>query len=112
VQALEQVQLNTDRPMERFLAQLAAEQRDTDELEAEIESVLIRLSTLQLRCPRRFMDRLFMPGDVDEFLNTATVLHQLGARVIPTGRPAAVAIEMAQNQDGSVTVYPALAEHA
>jgi hypothetical protein len=111
VQALEQVQLNTDKPMERFLAQLAAEQHDTDELEAEIESVLIRLSTLQLRSPRRIKDRLFMPKDVDAFLNTATVLHQLGARVTSSGRPTTVAIEMAQNQDGSVTVFPALAEH-
>jgi hypothetical protein len=58
------------------------------------------------------MGRLFMPGDVDEFLATSKLLHELGARVISTGRPTTVAIDMAHNQDGSVTVYPALAEHA
>jgi hypothetical protein len=110
-QALEHVQLNSDRPMERFLAQLAVEQGDTSDLESEIDAVLTRFSTLKLCSPRRIgMAELFHGKDVNRYLQTADILHQLGARIADSGRATAVAIEMAHNRDGSTTVFPALAE--
>ncbi|MFF7334930.1 hypothetical protein [Streptomyces sp. NPDC008150] len=107
LQAVEHAQSDPGNPFENFTRQLRSDQRWLDELESGIGSVLIRLSSLELARPggRR---PVFTNSEVERLLNASHRLHQLGRGVTPDGRPADVAIEIARDKDGSVTVFPAL----
>ena len=109
LQAVEHAQLSQSNPFERFLQTLEVEQREIDALDGRMRKVLLHLSSLRLDRSHGIRDFVFSSGDVDKLLNTGENLRQLGdLATLPAHRPD-VTIEIAQEQDGSVTVFPALA---
>lgn len=109
LQAVEHAQLSQSNPFERFLQTLEVEQREIDALDGRMRKVLLHLSSLRLDRSHGIRDFVFSSGDVDKLINTGENLRQLGdLATLPAHRPD-VTIEIAQEQDGSVTVFPALA---
>ena len=109
LQAVEHAQLSQSNPFERFLQTLEVEQREIDAIDGRMRKVLLHLSSLRLDRSHGIRDFVFSSGDVDKLLNTGENLRQLGdLATLPAHRPD-VTIEIAQEQDGSVTVFPALA---
>ncbi|WP_338836928.1 hypothetical protein [Gordonia polyisoprenivorans] len=109
LQAVEHAQLSQSNPFERFLQTLEVEQRDIDALDGRMRKALLHLSSIRLDRAHGIRDFVFTSGDVDKLINTGENLHQLGdLATLPAHRPD-VTIEIAQEQDGSVTVFPALA---
>ena len=103
-----QAQKDPSNPFERFVARLKADQEDVIKLESEIAAVLRTLGTLQLDRTHGIRDVVFTPGEVDHLLRTSRRLRELGEGVDDSDRQSDVAIEMVQNADGSVVVFPAL----
>ena len=52
---------------------------------------------------------MFSSGEVDKLLNTTRRLRDLGQSVQIAGRQSEVTIDMVQEKDGSVIVFPAIA---
>lgn len=109
LQAVEHVQLSEANPFERFSAILRTEQHDIEMLEGRLDTLLLRLSSLQLDRSHGIRDVMFSSGEVDKLLNTTRRLRDLGQTVQIAGRQSEVTIDMVQEQDGSVIVFPAIA---
>jgi hypothetical protein len=109
LQAVEAAQMDASNPFASFVRALKAEQERVDKLESGIDSVLRRLSTVELTHSHRLTDFMFTRSEVDGLLRAAYRLRELGDRIETTGRRSDVAIEMARATDGSVVVFPALA---
>lgn len=109
LQAVEHSQGNPANAFESFLRSLKADQQRIDELEANIASVLLRLSTLELRSPRGLLDKLMTRGQVDDLLKSVYRLRQLGDGIQPNAAASDVVIEIAKHSDGTILVLPATA---
>ncbi|MDH3022581.1 hypothetical protein BJF87_20640 [Gordonia sp. CNJ-863] len=109
LQAVEHAQLSEGNPFERFVATLQAEKRDVDSLEQRLEAVILRLSALQLDRSHGIRDVVFSSGEVDKLLETTRRLRDLGQSVQLSARQSEVTIEILQEKDGSVVVFPAIA---
>ena len=109
LQAVEHAQSEPDNQFENFTHALNADQQRLDKLEADIASVLLRLSTLELARPRGLHSPVVTSSEVDRLLRTAYRIHALGDGIAINSRPSDVAIEIARKGDGSVVVLPALA---
>lgn len=72
-----------------------------------INSVLLRLSTLELKRGRGFRSLMFTQGEVDELLHAVYRLRALGDSVNVADSQADLAIEMERSSDGSLVVFPA-----
>lgn len=108
LQAVEHAQLEgTDNPFKSFIATLNADDRRVSELEAGINSVLLRLSTLELKRGRGFRSLMFTQGEVDDLLHAVYRLRALGDSVNVADSQADLAIEMERSSDGSLVVFPA-----
>ncbi|MGN9761073.1 hypothetical protein [Streptomyces sp. SD31] len=107
LQAVEHAQSEPGNSFENFTRALKRDQQRLDELESGIAAVLVRLSALELARPNGLRP-VFTTGEVDRLMSAAHRIHQLGAGVSVSGRPMDVAIEIARDKDGSVTVFPAL----
>ncbi|MFI6408978.1 hypothetical protein [Streptomyces sp. NPDC050548] len=107
LQAVEHAQSDPGNPFENFTRQLKRDQQWLDELELGVAAVLVRLSAVKLARPSGLRP-VFTPSEVDRLMNAAHRIHQLGVGVTVDGRPTDVAIEIARDKDGSVTVFPAL----
>jgi hypothetical protein len=109
LQAVEHAQLDgTNNPFKSFVGTLSADERRVDELETGINSVLLRLSTLELKRGRGFRSIMFTPGEVDDLLEAVYRLRALGAGVTVGTNQADVAIEIERSSDGSIIVFPAV----
>jgi hypothetical protein len=64
LQAVEHSQADTANSFENFVRSLTADQRRVDQLKADISSVLVRLSSLDVRAPSRLLDKLMTRGQV------------------------------------------------
>lgn len=108
LQAVEHAQReNAERPFATFVRTLSDDQRRVDEMEARLSSVLLRLSTLELKRHGGVRHLVFTQGEVDGLLKTAYRLRALGDDV-RQGRDASdVAIEIERSKDGSLIVFPA-----
>ncbi len=110
LQAVEAAQGDPANPFEHFVRSLKADQQRVDGLESGIASVLLRLSTLELRLPNRLLDKLMMTrGQVDELLKTVYLLRELGEGIQPGAPAGDVVIEIAKHSDGTLLVLPASA---
>ncbi|WP_168702512.1 hypothetical protein [Gordonia paraffinivorans] len=109
LQAVEHAQLAQGNPFERFVAALKTEKRDLDALQQQLDSVLLRLSALQLDRSHGIRDVVFASGEVDKLLETTRRLHDLGQAVRLNARQSEVTIDILQEKDGSVVVFPAVA---
>lgn len=109
LQAVEHAQLSEGNPFERFAAMLHKEQHDIEALDRRLDGVLLRLSALQLDRSHGIRDIMFSSGEVDKLLNTTRRLRGLGQTVQIAGRQSEVTIDMVQEKDGSVIVFPAIA---
>jgi hypothetical protein len=110
LQAVEHAQLEgTGNPFKRFMGTLRDDERRVDELEADISSILLRLSTLELKRNGGFRIPAFTPGEVDELLEAAYRLRAMGDGLNGGTHQTDVAIEIERNNDGSLVVFPAVA---
>ncbi|MGK5444192.1 hypothetical protein ACSNN7_20570 [Micromonospora sp. URMC 105] len=110
LQAVEHAQsVETNNPFKSFIGTLQDDERRIDELESGINSVLLRLSTLELRRPGGFRSIMFTQGEVDDLLKAAYRLRALGDGLSAGVHQADVAIEIERSGDGSLVVFPAVA---
>ncbi|MGV6991247.1 hypothetical protein ACUY3U_07255 [Gordonia amicalis] len=109
LQAVEHAQLSEGNPFERFVAILRAEQRDIEALERQLDAVLLRLSALRLDRSHGIRDVKFSSREVDKLLDTTRRLRDLGQTAQIAATQSDVTIDMVQEKDGSVIVFPAIA---
>ncbi len=110
LQAVEHAQLDgTNNPFQSFIATLQEDERRVDELESGINSVLLRLSTLELKRPGGLRSPMFTQREVDGLLKAVYHLRAFGDDVNVGARQADVAIEIERSGDGSLVVFPAFA---
>ncbi|MGW5263184.1 hypothetical protein ACWEQG_19600 [Microbispora sp. NPDC004025] len=110
LQAVEHAQLaGTDNPFKTFVGSLHDDERRVDELESGVNSVLLRLSTLELKRNGGFLSIMFTQGEVDDLLKAVYRLRALGDGLDVGTHPADVAIEIERSSDGSLVVFPAIA---
>ncbi|GAA1562961.1 hypothetical protein GCM10009827_100700 [Dactylosporangium maewongense] len=110
LQAVEHAQLvGADNPFKSFIGTLQDDERRVDELESGIDSVLLRLSTIELKRYGGFRSIMFTPGEVDDLLKAAYRLRDLGGGLNVGAHQADVAIEIERSGDGSLVVFPAVA---
>ncbi|WP_220504730.1 hypothetical protein [Microbispora sp. H13382] len=110
LQAVEHAQLaGTDNPFKSFVASLHDDERCVDELESGINSVLLRLSTLELKRDGGFLSIMFTQREVDDLLKAVYRLRALGDGLNVGTHQADVAIEIERSSDGSLVVFPAIA---
>lgn len=110
LQAVEHAQLmDSDNPFKSFIGTLRDDERRVDELEAGINSVLLRLSTLELKRQSGFRSLMFTPGEVDDLLKAAYRLRAFGDGLDLGIHQADVAIEIERSSDGSLVVFPPVA---
>jgi len=108
LQAVEHAQREgTSHPFRAFVRSVRDDERRIDELEAGITSVLLRLSTLELKRPSGFRSLMFTQGEVDGLLKAAYRLRALGDEIATSDNPQDVAIEIERDRDGSLVVFPA-----
>ncbi|MGN9917385.1 hypothetical protein [Micromonospora palomenae] len=110
LQAVEHAQqAGTNNPFKSFIGTLRDDERRVDELESGINSVLLRLSTLELKRPGGFRSIMFTQGEVDDLLKAAYRLRALGDGLNVGVHQADVAIEIERSSEGSLVVFPAVA---
>ncbi|WP_432927410.1 hypothetical protein ACQPZZ_38885 [Microbispora sp. CA-135349] len=109
LQAVEHAQLaGTDNPFKSFAASLHDDERRVDELESGINSLLLRLSTLELKRDGGFLSIMFTQREVDDLLKAVYRLRALGDGLNVGTHQADVAIEIERSRDGSLVVFPAV----
>jgi hypothetical protein len=108
LQGVEAGQSDPDNSFENFVRSLKRDQQRIDELESRMDIVLLRLSTLELRSPKRLIDKVMTRKQVDGLLETSYRLRALGDGVgaVPMGE---VVIEIEKHSDGTLLVLPARA---
>ena len=110
LQAVEHAQLEGGgNPFTNFVGALQEDERRVNGLEAGLNSVVLRLSTLELRRRTGLLHPVFTPGEVDALLKAAYRLRELGDNLNVGANQADVAIEIERHRDGSLTVFPAAA---
>ncbi|MCI4065737.1 hypothetical protein MRQ36_25535 [Micromonospora sp. R77] len=110
LQAVEHAQqAGTSNPFTSFIGTLRDDERRLDELESNLDSVVLRLSMLEVKRPGGFRSIMFTQGEVDDLLKAAYRLRALADRLDVGVRQADVAIEIERSRDGSLMVFPAVA---
>ena len=110
LQAVEHAQREgANHPFKTFLSTLQDDGRRLDELESGISSVLLRLSTLELKPSGGIRSLMWTQGDVDQLLKVAYRLRALGNDLDGGAAKSDVAIEIERSSDGSLVVFPAVA---
>lgn len=109
LQAVEHAQQDEGNPFTRFIGELREDERRVNELERSIDSVVLRLSALELKRNGGFRIPAFTPHEVDHLLHAAYRLRSLGDGISTGGSDVDVAIEIERSGDGSLTVFPAAA---
>jgi len=97
----------TGNPFENFVRSLKADQQRINELEARIANVLLRLSSLELRSPKRLIDKVMTRRQVDGLLEASYRLRALADDVAAADPAAEVIIEIEKHRDGTFLVLPA-----
>ncbi|WP_173923344.1 hypothetical protein [Agromyces sp. Marseille-P2726] len=109
LEAVEHAQLDeSGNPFTRFVGALRDDERQVDELEARIRTVLLRLSSLELK-RHGGIRPAFTPREVDKLLKAVYGLHALGDGIDNRTVLTDVAIEIERSSDGSLKVFPAVA---
>lgn len=109
LQGVEAGQSDHENPFENFVRSLRDDQQRINDLEGRVENVLLRLSALELRSPKRFIDKVMTRGQVDSLLDTSYRLRALGAGRGAAAPTADIVIEIEKHSDGTLLVLPARA---
>ncbi|MCS5713523.1 hypothetical protein NVV95_03025 [Herbiconiux sp. CPCC 205716] len=110
LQAVEHAQLEgADHLFETFVRTLHDDECRLNELTSGITSLLLQLSTLELKRPGGFRSPMFTGGEVDELLQVSYRLRAFGDDVSLSGSESDVAIDIERHRDGSLVVFPARA---
>lgn len=109
LQGVEAGQSDPDNAFENFVRSLNADQQRILDLEARIDDVLVRLSALEVRSPKRLIDKVMTRKQVDSLLETSYRLRALGVGVGAVGSSQEVVIEIEKHSDGTLLVLPARA---
>jgi len=110
LQAVEHAQQEgASHPFKTFVRTLQDDERRVDELESGISSVLLRLSSLELKPSGGLRSLMWTQGDVGDLLRVAYRLRALGDGLEIGASQADVAIEIERSSDGSLVVFPAVA---
>lgn len=105
LQGVEAGQGDAENQFENFVRSLRADQQRVLDLEGRIEGILLRLSRLEVRPPRRLVDKVMTRKQVDALLETS---YRLRALTGPGGDLAEeIVIEIEKHRDGSLLVLPA-----
>ena len=107
LQGVEAGQSDPGNPFENFVRSLKADQQRIDELEDRIANVLLRLSSLELRSPKRLRDKLLTRGQVDGLLEASYRLRASADGIAAAAPAAEVVIEIEKHSDGTLLVLPA-----
>lgn len=107
LQGVEAGQGDQENPFENFTRSLREDQQRINDLEGRIENVLRRLSAIELRTPKRLIDKMMTRRQVDSLLDASYRLRDLnpGAHV----SNADVIIDIEKSDDGTLLVLPARA---
>jgi hypothetical protein len=109
LQGVEAGQSDPDNPFESFVRSLKDDEQRIHELEARIDNVLLRLSGLEVRSPKRLIDQVMTRKQVDSLLETSYRLRDLGVGVGVAAPTSEVVIEIEKHSDGTLLVLPARA---
>lgn len=109
LQGVEAGQSDEDNPFEHFVKSLRDDQQRVAKLESRIENVLRRLSELELRPPRRRIEKVMTRKQVDSLLKASYELRALARAYSQSSPSADVVIEIEKHRDGSLLVLPARA---
>ncbi|GER23590.1 hypothetical protein NCCP1664_20850 [Zafaria cholistanensis] len=109
LQAVEHAQRDTNNPFKSFIGELRGDERRVDELESGINTVLLRLSALEVKRHGGFRIPAFTPGEVDYLLQAVYRLRALGDGLNAGTQQADVVIEIERSSDGSLVVFPGVA---
>jgi hypothetical protein len=108
LQAVEHAQGDESNPFESFVRTLNKDKQRILELESGMTEVLTKLSQLKLTRSKSWADKhLLTSAQTDQLLSVAYRLQALGDE-LPSNERTDVAIEIAQERDGSIVVFPAL----
>lgn len=103
LQGVEAGQSDPDNAFENFVETLRRDQQRIDELEDRITAFLGRLSAVELRSPKRMVDKVMTRKQVDSLLDASYRLRSLA----PASRGSSdVVIDIEQHQDGTLLVLP------
>lgn len=106
LQAVEAGQSDETNPFGNFVQSLQEDQLKIDELEDRIRTVLLRLSSLELRSPKRLVDKVMTRRQVESLLDTSYRLRSLGAGHRGAHADTDVVIEIEKHADGTLLVLP------
>lgn len=109
LQAVEHAQLDgTNNPFKSFIGTLKEDERSVNKLESGIDSVLLQLSSLELKRQGGLRSPVFTQHEVDSLLKAVYHLRALNDGLRTTSHQADVAIEIERSSDGSLVVFPAV----
>lgn len=109
LQGVEASQSDEDNHFENFVRSLRDDQQRIADLEGRVVNVLRRLSALELRSPKRLIDKVMTRKQVDSLLDTSYRLRALAPAHSTTSSSAEVVIEIEKHGDGTLLVLPARA---
>jgi hypothetical protein len=109
LQAVEHAQADgAVNPFKSFIRSLQDDERRVDELESGLTSLLVHLSTLELKRPGGIRP-LLTQGEVENLLRAVYRLRAMADETSVHTQHSDVAIEIERTRDGSVVVFPATA---
>lgn len=109
LQAVEHAQMDEGNVFENFTRALRDNQERVAKLENGIRELLSNFASLELDRSRGVRDVVFRASEVDKLLDAAYRIRALGAGTDNRAEVSDVAIEIVQESDGSVVVFPAQA---
>jgi len=109
LQGVEAGQSDQANPFGNFVRSLKEDQQKIDELEARVRTVLLRLSSLELRSPKRLIDKVMTRKQVESLLDTSYRLRALGSTYSAAPLATDVVIEIEKHHDGTLLVLPSRA---
>ncbi|KIQ18953.1 hypothetical protein [Rhodococcus sp. MEB064] len=107
LQAVEHAQMNEGNVFENFTQALRSDLTRVSKLESGIRDLLSNLSSLELDRSHGVRDVVFRASEVDKLLDAAYRVRALGVGLETGDELSDVAVEIVQESDGSVVVFPA-----
>lgn len=109
LQAVEHAQLNEGNVFQNFTQALRADQARVMKLETGISEFLGELSAVRLDRSHGVRDIVFRASEVDKLLEASYRIRAIGPGVPDRAELAEVSVDIVQELDGSVVVFPARA---
>ena len=109
LQGVEAGQGDQENQFENFVRSLRDDQQRINDLEGRIENVLRRLSAIELRTPKRLIDKMMTRKQVDGLLDASYRLRALDPGHSASSLNADLVIEIEKHKDGALLVLPARA---